>query len=298
MTKYIIYLFTLISVAACNTSTQSEPSIYEGTVNIAVDESLKPIIDAQIAAYVNHYPKAKIIPTYTSEQKAINDLFKDSVTIAVTTRAFNENEMKVLKSREIRYIETRMAIDAVVLIVNKNSSDSTLTLEQIKTYLTDKNSKKKLVFDRANSSNLSILMEKLNIKEINTDNIFSADGNLNVIESVEKNPSLIGFIGYNWISDVNDKASMDRKNRIKVLGVAVNKDSNAYKPTFKNLKARNYPLERFIFLHSMKKDWGVENGFIRFSCSKIGQLVTEKMELVPFYIIPKEFILNTKPIGE
>ncbi|MCP9767374.1 hypothetical protein EGI22_05590 [Lacihabitans sp. LS3-19] len=296
MNKILILIFGIIILNACNSTKVEEPSINKGTINIAVDESIKPIMEAQISSHHVHYPHTKINVEYIPETKGINMLLDDSVTLACTTREFNESELKELKNRGIKYLPARMALDAVALVQNKNNKDTTLSLSELKVLLTDKNSKTKLVFDKSNSSNLNIILEKLKIKEFNIDNVFSADGTLNVIDYVKKSPNAIGFIGFNWISDTDDKKSQELLNSVNVIAVGESDKLGYYKINTKNLNDRKYPLERFVYLHTLTKSWGVENGFIRFCCSKTGQLVTEKMGLVPFYIIPKEFLLNTKPI--
>ncbi len=297
MKKIDLLLCVHLFIMSCGTVSE-EPVINKGSAIIAIDEAILPVIKAQISAYKIHYPMTTINPRFVSEQKAIALLLKDSVGMAATTRGLNADELKVMNSRGIKYNPARMAIDAVALIVNKDNKDSTISLEKLKYLLTDKTSKTKLIFDKSNSSNLNSIMDKLEIKEININNIYAAEGNLNVFEKIKADQTAIGFIGYNWISDTDDSEDMKLKNSVKILGVSLKNSQNYFKPSLKNLKARNYPLERFIFIHTLSKNWGVENGFIRFSCSKVGQLVTEKMGLVPFYIIPKEYILNTEPLNK
>jgi phosphate transport system substrate-binding protein len=292
----IIILFTIsLFTFACSNSSE-KPSIKRGNIEIAVDESLKKIIEAQINAYKMHYPEAVIVPKYVSEQKAIAMLLQDSITIAATTRDFNEAELKVLASRKIKYQPAPMAIDATVLVVNKANSKKNITLEELKTLLTDKNSKTKLIFDNSNSSNINHIVKVLKIEELNTANIFSANGNLKVLEEIQNDPNAIGFIGFNWFSEVQDTKTQQLIEKVDIMGVSNFKSNIYFQPNLKNLKNRNYPLERFIILHTLKGTWGLENGFIRFSCAKIGQLVVEKMGLVPYYRIPKEFLLNTEPL--
>ena len=298
MIRIIISALIGIAIVSCNTKTKEEPSIYKGTIHIAIDESIKPIMEAQLAVHKVHYPKTIIVPHYLPETKGISLLLKDSIDVVASTREFNSSEMSIMANRGIKYIPAPMALDAVALVSNKSNSDTTITLDELRTMLTDKNSKTKLIFDRSNSSNLNVIMEKLKLKEINTANVFSADGNLQVIDFVKKMPNTLGFIGYNWISDDDDSKAQELLNSVNVMAVSSNPKNGYFKINHKNLKDRKYPLERFVYLHTLSKSWGVENGFIRFACSKPGQLVTEKMGLIPFYIIPKEFLLNTKPIDK
>ena len=127
MYKYLTLIFGLVVLISCNQSNKEKPTINKGTITIAVDESIKPILEAQIISHNVHYPKTKINVRYVPETKGINMLLDDSVTIACTTREFNESELNELKNRGTKYLPARMALDAVSLIQNKNNKDTTIT---------------------------------------------------------------------------------------------------------------------------------------------------------------------------
>lgn len=293
MSKIFLSIVFCMTIWSCG-ETKKEPTIYEGTIEIAVDDAVKPIIDAQINAYKIHYPKATIKAVPMPENVSIHELFTDSTTLMAGTREFNAEELEVLKSRGIDYKPARMALDAVALIASNNFGKSEISLSELKTLFTDKSSKVKLVFDQSNSANLNFIKDKLGLETIDNEKVFAANGNLDVIEALKKNANAIGFIGFNWISETRNTKIANRLNGVKLLSVAKDSNSPYFELSRKNLKERNYPLERFIYLHTFKEVWGIEKGFVRFCCSKIGQLVTEKMGLVPFYIIPKEFLLDTQ----
>ncbi len=63
------------------------------------------------------------------------------------------------------------------------------------------------------------------------------------------------------------------------------------------VKARKYPFERKVILHT-KKGYGLTSAFIRFCCAYIGQLVVEKSGLLPYYIYNREIVIEKKPIGK
>lgn len=292
-------LLSLI-VYSCSPATESaedDVSIRKGTMVIAADESLQPIVDAQIEAYKTHYPEVNFIRKYVPEQRAINLILNDSAEVAVVTRELNQKEQEALESRQIKYQPARMALDAVTLIVNKNFPDSTITIEKLKSLFDSKSAGITLVFDNSSSSNLNFMIDRLKIADLQKGNLFAAKGNLSVFEHIEKNTDAIGIIGNNWISDLDDSKAIALKNRIKILKVS-QKGGKFYGPTFKNLKDRNYPLERLIYMHTTEDRWGIAKGFIRFSCSQVGQLVVEKMGLLPFYIIPKEVVIDKTPLSE
>src|SRR5688500_14988451 len=63
-----------------------------GTVKIAIDESLRPLLEAEIATFEALYHRADIQETYLAEAEAIDALMNDSVRLAVVTRRFTEEE--------------------------------------------------------------------------------------------------------------------------------------------------------------------------------------------------------------
>ncbi|PLK44620.1 PstS family phosphate ABC transporter substrate-binding protein [Emticicia sp. TH156] len=267
----------------------------DGEITIAADESLKPIIDAQVMAYNAHYPKAILHVRYMPEQKAMSLMLSDSVDIAVTTREATQNEQSFFASKKIAYLPAKMALDGVALIVNPENPIENISLKELKDIFDGKaHSDYKLVFDNSNSSNLNYMMQKLQIKDLNRANIFAANGNKDVIEYIKKNPKAIGIIGGNWISDLDDQNSRVFISSIKVLGVAASDSPAAadyYKPTTESLRARRYPLERRIYLHTMDH-FGLTKAFTRFCCAQIGQLVVEKSGLIPYYVYPKGVVIN------
>jgi phosphate transport system substrate-binding protein len=290
MSKLFSILGLSIFILSCNTA--ETPQINKGTITIAIDEAVKPIVDAQISAYKIHYPEATIKSVIMPENKSIYQMFKDSITILAGTRELNKEEIEIMTSRGIKYQPARMAIDAVALVVNANSNVSKITLPELKKLFNTKGSK--LIFDRGNSANINLISQKIGLDSIPRNTVFTANGNLEVLDIVRKTPGAIGFLGFNWISDADDPKSAERLRGLKLVAIEKPNTGAYFDLNRKNIKDRNYAFERFIYLHTFSKVWGIENGFIRHCCSKIGQLVTEKMGLVPFYLIPKEFLLNNK----
>ncbi len=294
MKKNLILAFIAIIVWNCRPSNQEElPN--SGTINIAADESLKPIAEAQKVAYNAHYPNAVINIFYVPEHRAMSLMLNDSVNIALVTREATPAEQEVFTSNKIPYLPAKMALDGVALITNPASSIENIGFLELKSMFQGNTKKEiKLVFDQSNSSNLNLIMGSLGLKEVKNANIFAANGNKEVIEYIQKNPNAIGFIGTNWISDADDSQSRAFLSGIKVLGVSSPKNETVYyKPDTQTLRSRKYPFERKMMLHT-KKSYGLTSAFIRFCCAQIGQLVVEKAGLIPYYIYERQIILDKK----
>lgn len=298
--KFLIYsVLLLTSFWACKYNPQeSEETIKRGNAKVAADESLKPIVEAQIQAYQARYPEATFDVVYVPEQKAINLMLQDSVEVVVVTRELSEKEMVYFEQTKIKYEPAPMALDAVTLIANESGTLTSITLDELKSIFLSKDSDKKLVFDNSNSSNLSFMRNKLGIDNMDNANVFAADGNAEVFSFISRNKNAIGVVGYNWLSDEDNKQADSLRAGIRILKVAKNKNSEYYAPTTETLRKRKYPLERMIYMHTTQSKWRVPKGFIRFSCSQIGQLVVEKMGLIPYYVIPKVYVIDNTPLGK
>ncbi len=264
-----------------------------GEVTLAADESFKYIVDAQIAAYEGQYPESKFHVIYTPEQKAIGLMLSDSADLAVVARPLTEDEQRYFTSRNIAYEPATMALDAVVLIVNKDNPLTSLSTQELKDILEGKSGSGKLIFDNGSSSSLNTMIEKLKVENLSRDNISSANGTADVFSFIEKNATAIGVIGLNWISDSDDKRAVTLRERVKILGIDAG--NGAVKPSLEALLAQTYPLPKTVYLLTTQHRWGVAKGFVRFACSQIGQLVVEKMELQPYYRIPKKYEMMPGP---
>lgn len=289
---------TALALWQCN-SQEKQDLPNEGEITIAADESLQPIVEAEVMAYNAHYPKAKLNVVYVPEQRAMSLMMNDSVNVAIVTREATPGEKAVYTSNNIPYLPAKMALDGVAIISNTESSIKNLSVTELKEMFEgQKKTDIKLVFDNSSSSNLNYMIQKLGLKDIKKANIFAADGNKDVIEYIKKNKNAIGVIGGNWISDIDDSKSQSFINSIHVVGISDAKTPDKYyTPTTASLRARKYPFERRVILHT-KKGYGLTSAFIRFCCAYIGQLVVEKSGLLPYYIYEREIILEKKPVGK
>lgn len=298
MKRILILICTALTLWQCD-SQEKQDLPNEGEITIAADESLQPIVEAEIMAYNAHYPKAKLNVVYVPEQRAMSLMMNDSVNVAIVTREATPGEKAVYTSNNIPYLPAKMALDAVAIISNTESSIKNLSVTELKEMFEgQKKTDIKLVFDNSSSSNLNYMIQKLGLKDLKKANIFAADGNKDVIEYIKKNKNAIGVIGGNWISDIDDSKSQSFINSIHVVGISDAKTPDKfYTPTTASLRARKYPFERRVILHT-KKGYGLTSAFIRFCCAYIGQLVVEKSGLLPYYIYEREIILEKKPVGK
>ncbi|WP_229598422.1 PstS family phosphate ABC transporter substrate-binding protein [Runella zeae] len=284
-----------------------EDSTSHGTIAIASDESLQPMVEQITQAYQHTYPETHFNVLYQPEQIAISMVLRDSVRLAFITRELTSDEQKTLKSQGIRYNPQHIATDGVALLTNRTNTDSLITIQELssvfngktKTWEALKGGNQKgnitLVFDNANSSNLNYVMTKFGLTNIQGINIFSAGSNKAVIEYVRQNPRALGFIGVNWLSDGDAPLTAELSQGLRVMGVASKADATLdeyYQPFQEGLGLKRYPLSRKVYVISREMHSGLGSGLLNYIMRDVGSLIIEKCGLWPAKPFNREVILK------
>lgn len=287
MNKILILCACLITVFSCDNKshqTEGNDTVGMGNVNITADESLKPVVDALEATFEKLNTAANVNIKYAPEQLTINQMLQDSARVAIVTRELTDQEKQVFVDQKIKYRSLKVGIDGVALIVGNNVKDTLITTTKLKQIMSGIEQGRTIVADNANSSNMTCILSKLDIKNLNNVKIYALNGNKEVIDYVQKNPKAIGIIGVNWISDGDDPASMGFLKSINVMSVsdkANPKPYEYYKPFEYNLYLKNYPFMRNIYMITKEARQGLGTGFINFTASERGQLIIQKTGILP-----------------
>ena len=270
----------LVIVISCKNSDDNKETIIKGTTTIAVDESILPIVEAQVAVFESKY-NAKIKLISLSEAECINDLTQGKEKIIILARKLSSKENNVFQQKKIKPRETAFATDGIALIVNKKYKDSLIDLSSIKDFLNQKSSLiKGLVFDNPNSSTVIYLKNLSKLNTMPTKNVFSFETNNQVIKYVSENEGMIGVVGVNWIMQPNSETEQYISNT-KILKVKGLDKQNYFYPTQDNIAATDYPLARELYIINCQGGEGLGMGFASFMAGEIGQRIVLKSGLVP-----------------
>ena len=283
--KYLLTLLVFFTiVTSCKKSGRIPDDPQQGTITFAADESFRSVSEALSERYMALNPKTKINLVIKKEDLAFMDLLENKVRVIVMSRELNDKEKAAYKSKiDMEMLPAKFAADAVVFVVPKNSTRTSISIDELKAELSS--DQKNIIFDGTNSSNLNFVAQKLNT--IPNQLKFSIiNGNKNLINEMNKFPDKIGVVSLNSISRPYDKESQELKNSIKILPV-VEKDQS-FEPTIGNIKGMKYPFTRVLYFLTNESYYGLGNGLIRFSCQQLGQIVVEKEGLQPYYIFKRE----------
>lgn len=306
----IFSLFMLIVFYSCNNNpvgADYTDTPTSGKVNISIDESYALLFDTQIYTFEALYPNAKIIARYKPEQEALQDLLKDSSKVAVLNRELTKDEITKFKAANIYPKTTKIAEDAIALVVHNNNLDTALSLKQIKSFLTgrdtlwpqNKKQKINIVFDNPNSANYRYLKNLINNENFGN-NVFAVKSNPEVISYVSSHENAIGIISVNWISDMDDTLSQSFLKKVKVVGLTDEEFPNELtkfrKPRQAYIANKSYPLCRSVYMINRQTRAGLGTGFVSFVAGEKGQRMMKLAGLVPATMQVRLIQITNKPL--
>lgn len=223
MKLYIALLAaSLLLLSGCGNKPKpgEDDTLTSGTITIAVDETFRPIIEEELQVFHALTPDATVHPIYCSEVEAMKLLLADSVRLAITTRQLTRQETAYLNNKKFFPVSVKMATDGLALIVNKQNTDSLITVDQFKEILTGKVTDWKqlnpasrlgelqLVFDNPNSSTVHYVLDSICGGMPLSKDLKAQKTNPEVISYVAKNPAALGVIGVNWIGNPADSTRL------------------------------------------------------------------------------------------
>lgn len=257
-----------------------------GTINISVDESFRPVIDSQIQVFESLHPEAKIVVHYKSEADCLRDLDVDSIRMVIVTRGLSDDEQKQLKDT-LTYVPTFgvLAYDAIAAIVNPQTPDSLLTMQDIRSLAKGTSGLPyKIVMDGKNStSTVRFIIDSLLKGEKMGANVEGAMGSEAVIDYISKNTNAVGLIGVSWIGNSDDPDQSSFLKKVNIASIECRNCSNGpyVKPYQANIYTGRYPMIRPLY-YILKENYdGLGSGFRNFLIYEKGQKVFKRAYLLP-----------------
>jgi phosphate transport system substrate-binding protein len=261
-----------------------------GSITIAADESLRPLVEAEVDVFNSIYTRAHVDVVYAPEIDVIEMMMKDSMKVAVLSRRLSADEINYFKEvKKISRIDQNdVATSGIAVIVNPANPDTVISIAQLKSLLRGEISNWKdiggrsrngieIVFDNAKSALVRYLKDSIAKVEKLPANCYAVQNNEAVVNHVAQNVNALGLIGVEWVSD--DPATNKFLKKIKVMGVS--SDSIPFQPYQAYMALKHYPLMRTITVVNRESRTGLGTGFSSFFASERGQRIVLKSGLLP-----------------
>lgn len=173
MTYVNPYLSTLIVSVVSLTLASCDPpkenlqieSFDRGSVTIYVEDQILPLIDRSKGSFDSMYPNAKVTLVGVTAREAMAKFLADSASGIIIARDYLSDEDSLMKkfnvAREERF---RIADDALVLVVNKEFPDDTISIERLRELAvssTTENHLPRIVLPSIESSVSSVFLKEI-----------------------------------------------------------------------------------------------------------------------------------------
>lgn len=285
----------VIIVASCRNPMGVQPldeTPTRGNIRISIDESFQLLYDTQLYTFESLYVNAKITPFYKPEADVLADFMNDTLRTIVLTRDLTKAEKDYLFTQKFVARTTKVAYDALALIVNKGNPDTMILDSQFADIFRGKISSWKqinpkspdkpinVVFDNNKSGNVRYFREKFALTGNFPSNCFAVNNNEEVIKYVQNNPSALGIVSVNWVSDTQDSLSEKFLEAVRVVEVGTN-TYDYCKPYQGYIAEGSYPFCRDVYMISKETFSGLGTGFVSFVAGDQGQRIVLKSGLVP-----------------
>lgn len=289
MIKYLLITAGMVVMAACNNGKINAPeydSPVNGNIKISIDESFKPVMLEQLDMYKLSNPATIINASFKPEADCLRDFLTDtSVRMMVTTRPLTMHEETTMKN-ELGYRPRTgpIAMDAVTLVVNKNSNDTLFTLDDLRGYLSGKiKTDRVFVFDGLNATSTVRFVQDSILKgeTFDTTVVKATEDSKAVLEYVARTENAVGFVGFSWIGNPEIKEQVKMLDSVKLGYVRCDLcDSMPYvQPRQENIINNRYPLVRALYYTVRENYMGLGTGFASFLLYERGQLIFKRYYL-------------------
>lgn len=291
---------TLWLIAGCNNQDlENHPGNYfskpkenlkKGKGTVLLDESYMPLFNTLLYTFQSTRPEADISLQYLPELKNIQLFLDDNELKILTiagTKELSKKEYESITTTNKRIDTKIIGYDALILIANPSNRVEYIHQSQIMQWLTTNdvnwpNSKNpiSIVIDHQFSTNYHTIKTQITDKAFGN-RVFQQAGTDSVIAYVNRNPNSIGIIGYNWLSDRKDPATIKRLKQVKILSIFNEQTGKPIFPSQESIRNHLYPYIRPIRIINRGIRNGINTGFVNFILSEVGQLILDKSGLVP-----------------
>lgn len=305
-----VVLLTMVGCSRCSRTEKQDVSgndstavqakspsedILVGVLNVAVDESVYPLVKEQEEVFLSAYPNASLNLIVKPEIFAIRELLANNASVAILARELNETEREYFERRSITPRKFPVWTDAIAVVSHTKSPDTSVTIK----YLVDamkgeSEDGKKIVFDNLNSSTFRQLQELGKLDRVASKFVEAQEGSEKVLEAVANDPNRIGILGYNSYLELI--SAFPDKNNIRILSVqntvGETADNKYYRPSQSTIAAEQYPLRRTFYVMNYQPNLGLGIGFSAFLTGDRGQRIVLKSGLVPATMPGRDIIVR------
>ncbi len=312
----VFAVLCILALASCGRYEKKTNTPTVGTSTLFCDESFENVMEQEIDVFEYIYPESHVLARYGTEAEAIDSLLSINTRTIVIPRALTQQEKDRLKKKNRTARESKIAVDAVALIVNPENPATYLSMKEIADILKGETNNWQdihpdypdkpivVLFDKEGSSMMKYMRDSLLAGSPLGPTAQRTDSLEGVVQAVLHSKYAIGVVGVSALapdlrtttavsqiaSEMQDeKSALDMadidnsimKVGVKTLGVMRNDNRTAYRPFQQNIYDGTYPLTRSIYMITIAPSGSPAAGFYSFVTSFTGQKLIMKTGIMP-----------------
>jgi phosphate transport system substrate-binding protein len=242
------------------------------TIKISGSTTVLPIVQKAADQYMAEHPDADIQVSGGGSGVGIQAIGAKTVDIGMSSREVTNNEMTKYPS----FVVTTVAQDGIAVIVNPSNEIKFITQDQVKgIYLgtitkwseinganvPGTNNQIVVIGRDSASGTRTYFDETVLLKATPIKNMLEKNSNGAVLQTVAQTPGSIGYVSIGFVS-----------TDVKPLPIWYNAQKFVA-PTLDNVKTRNYPISRDLYVITNGKPAGLAGDFISYILSPEGQQI-------------------------
>lgn len=300
----------LLCSTGCLKYEKSANSHTSGTTTMMCDNTFENIMEQEVDVFEYQYPDAHILTRYVTQREALDSLMSFNTKTIVIPRDLTQQEKDYIKSKNHVVRSTKIAVDAIALIVNPANPVYKLTKKEIAQILSGETrnwndiepndlGEISIVFDDKSSSLATYMRDSLLNGRPFGPNVYAQGSIPDVFKAVKDNKNAIGVLGVTWITSDMSSADLSPEQlteqvmrtdtvigatlneSVKVLSIYNDAEARAYKPYQQHIFNGTYPLFRQMYMITTGPSGSLASGFYAFVTGELGQKIIMKTGILP-----------------
>lgn len=285
---FVLIVLFMVTTGCSDKDQDAKPSLPTmGELVIGIDESLRPVTDAEIAMFSVYYTEAHVTPLYLPEKQVIERLLSNEIQTGIICRDLSGEESDYIKARYSHVPTTfKLADDRIVAVVNNENPVKILFHDDIKGILSGEiydwghvcpecNVESPIVVVITGASSIDRYFTS-SADPLSPASTYALDTTTQVIDYVKNNVSAIGIVGGSWFYQKGDKYP-----DVKMLAFSE-----------QGIEGQKAALKREVYAVTHEPFTGLGSGFISFMAGQKGQLIIEKAGMTPYKPIEREIKIS------
>lgn len=245
-----------------------------GELVIKGSTTVLPIAQKAAEAYMLQNPGVKISLSGGGSGNGIKAIVDGTANIGTASRFIKSKEVNMANTKGVYPVPFRVALDAIVPVVNPKNTISDLTMGQLKDIYMGKIKDWKeiggtpgqiVVVSRDSSSGtFGVWKDMVMKKDRVIPSALTVPSNGGIVQAIAKTPGAIGYVGLGYLTK--------EIKMVNVEGIA---------GTEENTLNGSFPISRGLFMFTNGWPEGDTMGFISFILSKKGQELVKEAGSIP-----------------